>query len=295
MSFSDPSEDPERRMTAREFLASRESWSASARPIPADKINLRPDKFIPVKGDPAQMSDDEILDATNVIVGPRPALEAAVSIREALEERLITEGHVTREELDRQKEEIRQSVAAAAESLLPEMVPPTEPSCAIVEMSKSYARTPKPEQKHYSTPSEHFGAEMEAKGQKMVEIGRQMQGYTVKDSGERKKFASGMVRDTNDGKVRYDLVFDGPMLDRYADHLTKGAVKYAPRNWMQANGEEELERFRESAVRHFVLWLRNVRDEDHAAAVWYNINGFEYVRDRLIASGELKEGPNASS
>jgi len=104
--------------------------------------------------------------------------------------------------------------------------------------------------------------------------------FAVKDSGERQQFDSGMVRDTTEGKTDFTLALDGPMFERYAIHLTKGAKKYAKRNWMQASGEAELERFRESALRHFLQWLRGDRDEDHAAAVWFNINGAEYVLER---------------
>lgn len=91
---------------------------------------------------------------------------------------------------------------------------------------------------------------------------------------------AGMVRDVTDGKTNYLLALDGPMFQRWADHLTAGAKKYAARNWMGAYTEEELERFRESAVRHFIQWLRGDTDEDHAAAVFFNINGVEYVKDR---------------
>lgn len=105
--------------------------------------------------------------------------------------------------------------------------------------------------------------------------------FVVKDSGQREQFDSGMVRDTEDGKIDYTLILDGPMLDRLAAHLTKGAKKYEPRNWMQASGQEELERFERSALRHMLQWLRGDRDEDHAAAVMFNINGAEYVRERL--------------
>lgn len=105
--------------------------------------------------------------------------------------------------------------------------------------------------------------------------------FVVKDSGERQKFSSGMQRDVTTGKVRYDLVFDGPMLVRYAAHLTKGAEKYEPRNWMKASGQEEYDRFRESAIRHMFQWLQGDRDEDHAAAVFFNINGAEYVRSKM--------------
>lgn len=108
-----------------------------------------------------------------------------------------------------------------------------------------------------------------------------MSDFTVKDSGERQQFASGMQRDVTTDKTRYDLAFDGPMFKRYAEHLTKGAAKYEPRNWMKANGQEELERFRESAIRHFVQWLNGDDDEDHAAAVLFNLNGYEYVKKRL--------------
>lgn len=119
-----------------------------------------------------------------------------------------------------------------------------------------------------------------------------MSEFEVKDSGDRLVFESGMHRDTNVDKVRFDLALDGPMFQRYAEHLTKGAKKYEARNWMKARSVEEADRFKESALRHFLQWYRCERDEDHAAAVMFNINGFEYVRDRLAASpfaGALRE------
>ena len=105
-------------------------------------------------------------------------------------------------------------------------------------------------------------------------------GFDVKDSGAREQFAGGMQRDTGD-KTRFDLVFDGPMLARFAEHLTKGARKYEARNWMKAAGDEEMERFRQSAARHFVQWMAGDRTEDHAAAVMFNLNGAEYVKEKL--------------
>jgi hypothetical protein len=116
-----------------------------------------------------------------------------------------------------------------------------------------------------------------------AKLGEQF-GYVVKDSGRRQEFGSGMVRDTTEGKTMWSLVLDGPMLGRYARHLTLGAIKYAARNWMKASGNEEMERFRESAIRHFVQWCYGAQDEDHAAAVWFNINGYEYVK------GKMKQG-----
>lgn len=153
-----------------------------------------------------------------------------------------------------------------------------------------------------------------------------MTDFETKDSGQRAEFASGMVRDTQDGKVRYDLAFDGPlagafwqgspcmeaflawyhggglelavkllrtmqeyeviddetMWDRYAELMTRGAVKYAARNWMKAQGEEELDRFKASAARHFWQWYTGSdQEEDHFVAVMFNVNGAEYARINL--------------
>jgi hypothetical protein len=108
--------------------------------------------------------------------------------------------------------------------------------------------------------------------------------FLVNDSGERTSFESGMVRDTASGKTDYTLIVDGPMLERWAVHLTKRAAKYAKRNWMQANGPAELERFMESAMRHFLQWFRGETDEDHASAVFFNVNGAEFVKDKMRES-----------
>lgn len=105
--------------------------------------------------------------------------------------------------------------------------------------------------------------------------------FTVKDSGERMKFDSGMVRDLTTGKIKWHLIRSGPMHERWAVHLTKGAEKYGDDNWLKANGPEELKRFKESADRHFNQWIAGEVDEDHAAAVFFNINGAEYVEGRL--------------
>lgn len=111
--------------------------------------------------------------------------------------------------------------------------------------------------------------------------------FQIKTGGQREEYASGMQRDKDDTKVMYDLVFDGPLMERYARHLTNGARKYSARNWMKAAGQEEMDRFRESAARHFVQWLRGDRDEDHMSAVVFNMNGYEYVRGRPHVTGEV--------
>lgn len=115
--------------------------------------------------------------------------------------------------------------------------------------------------------------------------------YLIKDSGERHEFDSGMTRDTTEGKANYLSVRFGPMLRRWAEHLTKGRAKYPDPspgvpNWTLAEGIEEWVRFRESAARHFESWLEGCRDEDHAAAVMFNLNGAEHVRDGMLRREE---------
>ena len=106
--------------------------------------------------------------------------------------------------------------------------------------------------------------------------------FVVKDSGERQHFDGGMQRDVNTDKTLWHLVLDGPLVRRLAEHLTKGARKYTARNWMKAAGQEEYDRFRESAFRHFIQWWQGDTDEDHFAAVVFNMNGAEYVTETMI-------------
>jgi hypothetical protein len=112
--------------------------------------------------------------------------------------------------------------------------------------------------------------------------------FVTHDSGARAEFGSGMVRDTNNGKPRFDLImpadlpYEEQMLTRWAALMARGARKYGDRNWERAQGQEELNRFRESAFRHFVEWYQDVRDgEDHAAAVFFNISAAEYALSRM--------------
>lgn len=110
--------------------------------------------------------------------------------------------------------------------------------------------------------------------------------YETKDSGKRQDYASGMRRDVTDGKPDFYLClteqpYKDQLLTRWAELMTRGADKYGRRNWQLANSEEELERFKSSAFRHFMQWVSGESDEDHAAAVLFNINAAEYVKRKL--------------
>jgi hypothetical protein len=107
-----------------------------------------------------------------------------------------------------------------------------------------------------------------------------MEEFAIKDSGERQTFSTGMVRDSSKKTLRPDLIWQ-PGLIRLAEHYGKGALKYTERNWEKASTQEELERFRASAFRHFVQWFNGERDEDHMSATIFNLFGAEYVRERL--------------
>lgn len=104
--------------------------------------------------------------------------------------------------------------------------------------------------------------------------------YVTKDSGKRQNYKSGMRRDTQEGKPRYDLIWR-PGLKRYAELLARGAEKYGENNWQLANSEEELNRFKQSAFRHFMQWLEGEIDEDHGSAVKFNIDAADMVREKL--------------
>lgn len=105
-------------------------------------------------------------------------------------------------------------------------------------------------------------------------------------------FDTGMVRDSSTNKTRWDLLVPAShpgktMLQRWAELLTSGAKHYAPRNWEKSETPEEYDRFKESAIRHFMMWYMGIVDPDepdvdHAAATFFNIEGAEYVKGRLV-------------
>jgi dATP/dGTP diphosphohydrolase len=107
----------------------------------------------------------------------------------------------------------------------------------------------------------------------------------IKDSGERVQYASGSLRDPSTGKIKWSRITFGPMMRRWAQLLTTAEAKYpdvAPGqpNFMLIETDEEFHRYKESAFRHFMSWFYDETDEDHAAAVFFNINGVEVIKDK---------------
>jgi hypothetical protein len=117
--------------------------------------------------------------------------------------------------------------------------------------------------------------------------------FVVKDSGKRMEFTSGSVRDTAEGKIKWSRITFGPMMRRWAQHLTTAEAKYPDvspgvPNFTLISTEEELVRYKESAFRHFMSWFHDEVDEDHASACYFNINGCEIIRDKRRANREVK-------
>ena len=98
----------------------------------------------------------------------------------------------------------------------------------------------------------------------------------IKDSGDRREFDSGAVRDMAEGKGRFDLL---PMcvLMRLAKHYEKGAIKYSERNWEKGIPAHS---FADSAMRHLVKYLDGWEDEDHLIAAIWNLMGLAWTEEK---------------
>lgn len=99
--------------------------------------------------------------------------------------------------------------------------------------------------------------------------------FETKDSGSRQEFPTGMVRDVQHGKPRYDLIPVGP-LTRVAHLYARGAEKYDEWNWTKG---QPYSRAYASLLRHVMAWRSGDRDEDHLAAVIFNAMALMYYED----------------
>ena len=130
----------------------------------------------------------------------------------------------------------------------------------------------------------------------------------IKDSGERREFTTGAVRDIQEGKGRCDLmpldvvgnilnnptfcyVYEFTLTGEYhllqdaltssgvyhnayamflevAKHFEEGAKKYGEHNWQKGIPTHC---YIDSAIRHYLKWLRGDKDEPHDRAFVWNI------------------------
>lgn len=103
----------------------------------------------------------------------------------------------------------------------------------------------------------------------------------------REQFEGGGMRDSETGKPRFDLLlpygvpFEEQYLTRVARLMARGAERYDERNWEQFSDRAALDRARSSALRHFIQWVNGEIDEDHAAAISFNVMAAEHIRQKL--------------
>jgi len=104
----------------------------------------------------------------------------------------------------------------------------------------------------------------------------------VADSGHRQSFATGSVRDIEVGKGNPSLIPTYP-LRRLSIHYENGSKKYGSWNWMLG---QPLSRYIDSLIRHVWAVQDGLDDEDHEAAVLWNMMSF-MVTKKLIDEGQL--------
>lgn len=99
----------------------------------------------------------------------------------------------------------------------------------------------------------------------------------LKDSGERREFGTGAVRDTTTGKGRFDLLpMHGLLLA--AKQMQRGAAKYSARNWEQGI---PLSVFADSALRHIAKLISGYDDEPHLDAAIWNLLCLAETQERI--------------
>jgi len=111
----------------------------------------------------------------------------------------------------------------------------------------------------------------------------------VQDSGQRREFETGAVRDIQETKGRYDLISPIAM-KRLAKHFQNGAIKYGDRNWEKGI---PLHSFFDSGKRHLDDYMEcrmmgKEQDEDHLAAALWNIQCLIHTEE-MIKRGKLPE------
>jgi hypothetical protein len=149
---------------------------------------------------------------------------------------------------------------------------------------------------------------------------------TIKDSGERRRFETGAVRDISEGKGRFDLLpldvlgtanqdnrltnlswyqktndetylyaamsainyrMDYTLIERIARHFENGAKKYDENNWKQGI---PCKCYIDSAVRHYFKWVLGETDEDHESAYYWNIMCCIWTHENIPEMQSYKRG-----
>ncbi len=110
------------------------------------------------------------------------------------------------------------------------------------------------------------------------------------DSGNRREFDSGAVRDMEAGKGRCDLLPACALL-RLSRHYEAGANKYSARNWEKG---VPISVMLDSGLRHLFKYLDGRTDEDHLAAAAWNILSAMWMEEKRPDQQDLEVRKTAS-
>ena len=89
----------------------------------------------------------------------------------------------------------------------------------------------------------------------------------IADSGNRRKFESGAVRDMAEGKGRMDLLPWAAIME-VSKHAENGSKKYGPHNVDKGINTAS---FADSGARHLAKWIDGWDDEPHLLAAAWNL------------------------
>lgn len=110
-------------------------------------------------------------------------------------------------------------------------------------------------------------------------------GQELHDSGDRREFNTGAVRDMAEGKGRFDLL-PACAIMRLARHYEAGASKYDARNWEKGI---PISVMIDSALRHLMKYMDGQTDEDHLVAATWNLMGAMWMEEK---KPELQDLPS---
>ena len=105
------------------------------------------------------------------------------------------------------------------------------------------------------------------------------------DSGERREFESGAVRDIQEGKGRMDLIPWTAIIE-LSKHCEDGALKYGERN---IDKTLPISSLMDSALRHLAKYMEGYDDENHLRAALWNI---AWAVQFEITNPEVQNIPN---
>lgn len=115
--------------------------------------------------------------------------------------------------------------------------------------------------------------------------------FITKDSGERRQFTTGAVRDITTGKPDFSLISPFAM-KRLAMLMVRGAEKYGKFNWTKGMN---FSTFWESFSRHAnQFYMQESPEEDHLAAILFNIMAIMHFQE-IGREEELNDLPKWKS